>query len=183
MKKYDKYKSRDWLYHHYKERGMSCRAIANICECATTTVWKWLIACGIPRLNPGGRRHEFLGAGLKRCSICEKILPIALFHKNRRQYDGLSLYCKQCNCVKAATWRQKNRERSNELVYLSSKRHPQHANARSLANYTYPIAQPCSCDGCNATGERHHPDYSKPKEITWLCPQHHDLLEAGLRQQ
>lgn len=35
------------------------------------------------------------------------------------------------------------------------------------------IDQECSIAGCNKTGERHHDDYDKPLEITWLCRQHH----------
>lgn len=31
----------------------------------------------------------------------------------------------------------------------------------------------CSFKGCKTMGERHHPDYSKPLEIIWLCRQHH----------
>lgn len=47
------------------------------------------------------------------------------------------------------------------------------ASARVIALKEYPIAQKCSIIGCNETGERHHPDYSKPREIIWLCPKHH----------
>lgn len=40
-----------------------------------------------------------------------------------------------------------------------------------------PIAQKCSIQGCDQLGERHHPDYSKPKEIVWLCRNHHRTVE------
>lgn len=33
--------------------------------------------------------------------------------------------------------------------------------------------QKCLIKGCNNLGERHHPDYSKPEEIVWICKSHH----------
>lgn len=37
------------------------------------------------------------------------------------------------------------------------------------------IKKPTNCSKCNATGrlEKHHPDYSKPLEIVWLCTKCH----------
>lgn len=31
--------------------------------------------------------------------------------------------------------------------------------------------QPCFI--CGSTAEAHHPDYSRPLDVTWLCPEHH----------
>ncbi len=42
--------------------------------------------------------------------------------------------------------------------------------------YHNPIPQVCSIKGCKEIGERHHEDYSKPKEIIWLCRKHHKPL-------
>ena len=35
------------------------------------------------------------------------------------------------------------------------------------------FSQTCSMDSCNKEGDRHHPDYSKPLDIVWLCKKHH----------
>jgi hypothetical protein len=38
--------------------------------------------------------------------------------------------------------------------------------------------KPCKiCGLANAQG--HHPDYSKPLEVVWLCPSHHKLVHLG----
>jgi hypothetical protein len=45
-----------------------------------------------------------------------------------------------------------------------------------LANYSryyFPRRKTCSMPGCSGLGERHHPDYNRPYEISWLCTKHH----------
>jgi hypothetical protein len=36
----------------------------------------------------------------------------------------------------------------------------------------------CSVEGCEALGERHHPNYSRPDIIIWLCRKHHKALHS-----
>jgi hypothetical protein len=33
------------------------------------------------------------------------------------------------------------------------------------------IPQPCFV--CGAEAEAHHPDYARPRDVVWLCPDHH----------
>jgi len=40
------------------------------------------------------------------------------------------------------------------------------------------FVQCCSVEGCEVEGERHHPDYSKPLEIVWLCRKHHRAVHC-----
>jgi hypothetical protein len=37
--------------------------------------------------------------------------------------------------------------------------------------------QPCHC---GARAEAHHPDYSKPLDVVWLCRPHHRQLHSEL---
>ena len=38
-----------------------------------------------------------------------------------------------------------------------------------------------NCKVCDCTkSQAHHPDYSKPLEVIWLCPRHHTDLHKGL---
>lgn len=59
-------------------------------------------------------------------------------------------------------YREKNKKR------LSKK-----SRCKYIAKKYNPEVQTCSIENCSIVGERHHPDYSKPKEIIWLCQQHH----------
>lgn len=48
--------------------------------------------------------------------------------------------------------------------------------ARHRANEVYKKAESCSIIGCEKIGQRHHPDYSKPEIIVWLCESHHKQI-------
>lgn len=43
-------------------------------------------------------------------------------------------------------------------------------------------AKPCFVCGSFENIERHHPDYSRPLEVTFLCRQHHKRLHANTRR-
>jgi transposase-like protein len=58
---------------------------------------------------------------------------------------------------------------------------------RRLARYRYRMSQnrerPGTCALCGKEGpvERHHPDYSKPRLVTWLCKSCHEDFHHRLR--
>ena len=116
--------------------------------------------------------------GLKKCTICKQWQPLTSFSKNKSIWDKLETFCRHCNTIKMRSYRERNREKVNQIVYKSMSNHPQECKARSLANYHYPTSQVCSIDGCDQMGERHHPDYSQPSLIIWLCPKHHRELHT-----
>ena len=74
------------------------------------------------------------------------------------------------------TWYSQNAESHRKKRLAYAKADPQRHNAQCLAWKTFRVAQPCSVSGCSELGERHHEDYSKPKEIVWLCKKHHKML-------
>lgn len=47
---------------------------------------------------------------------------------------------------------------------------------RSITRQIIKEAKKCSIENCTTTGERHHPDYSQPEKIVWLCRKHHAQL-------
>jgi hypothetical protein len=57
-------------------------------------------------------------------------------------------------------------------------------NARSYANVYRQRGrlerQPCRLCG-DPGSQMHHPDYTKPLEVVWLCPQHHQELHRKYR--
>jgi hypothetical protein len=57
-------------------------------------------------------------------------------------------------------------------------RNPEKARAQAILHKAVErkkIVKPTACSKCGAEGriEAHHPDYSKPLEVVWLCRVHH----------
>ena len=127
-------------------------------------------SCAQKLLHREGARDE---NGFKKCTICKQWKDTSEYTKNKARWDGLETYCRQCNTEKVRSYRERNQHKCNQYLYKSMRNHPKECNARALAHSFYPERQICSIVGCKQIGERHHPDYNKPKEIIWLCKTHH----------
>ena len=83
-------------------------------------------------------------------------------------------YCRFHHAESIRLWRAKRGGRSN---YLSPQARAK-ANARSYAKVYLKRGKltksPCANCG-NHTTEMHHPDYSRPLHIVWLCEKCHDM--------
>lgn len=62
-------------------------------------------------------------------------------------------------------WARKNKEKRRFLNRVQNQAYNHH-----------PIRRKCSIRNCKNIGERHHEDYTKPKEIIWFCKYHHELI-------
>jgi hypothetical protein len=62
---------------------------------------------------------------MKKCSRCQETLPESSFHKDRRNKDGLQVYCKECRNVADGKWYKNNRERKLQYArrYREENRH------------------------------------------------------------
>lgn len=67
-------------------------------------------------------------------------------------------------------------------------RDQQKDNARTLVGLAIKdgrLVRPSSCAHCGSTGpiQGHHPDYSKPLEVIWLCQPCHALEHSLIKQR
>ena len=92
------------------------------------------------------------------------------------QRVGKHSYCLSCH----ASNMRKVRPKHKDLKPLAEFK----ANARGYANayLNKGVFKKCECSKCgNPKAEKHHHDYSKPLEITWLCRKchldHHKQLD------
>jgi len=51
-----------------------------------------------------------------------------------------------------------------------------YAHIKYVARKLNPISKKCSVPKCKFIGERHHPDYTQPNLIVWLCRKHHSEI-------
>lgn len=64
-------------------------------------------------------------------------------------------------------WKAKNRVRRAAQVILGN-----------AVKYGKVSKQPCWV--CGGKAEAHHPDYDRPLDVVWLCPEHHKKAHAAV---
>lgn len=67
-------------------------------------------------------------------------------------------------------WAKRNREKVNAEQKLR----------RAVAAG---LVEPKPCEVCGAKAQAHHPDYSKPLEVKWLCLCHHHEEHVRMREE
>ena len=133
----------------------------------------------------------------KRCfkCLCEK--PLDAFYKHSAMGDGRLGKCKECAKKDANEHRQLNLEKIRQydkmrasmphrmalhtvVVKKYRSEYPERAKANSAVNRAVLSGklkrQPCWVCGNKALA--HHPDYSRPLDVVWLCQPHHKQTHA-----
>ena len=79
-----------------------------------------------------------------------------------------------------ASYRATDKCRASAIVKAAkhAAKHPEKVAARKTVRNAVKsgrlIKQPCTICNTTANVEGHHPDYSKPLYVIWLCKEHHD---------
>lgn len=138
---------------------------------------------------------------LKRCFKCSESKPRSEFYRHPMMGDGLLGKCKECtkkdvkenrkkkpNYYRAydvARFRddQDRRKAASEYQRVSRKRCPEKWAARNAISNAVRDGRvtrmPCEVCG-DEKSEAHHPDYSKPLDVQWLCFKHHRKIHGQL---
>lgn len=127
----------------------------------------------------------------KRCFKCKEIKPLGLFYKDRTRNGGYSNKCKACERLSNREKRVRNPntfKSKDEKYYKAHKakisvkklnwyhnnKHKVLAHEKVKRALFKGELERKSCEQC---GERksqaHHPDYSKPLDVVWLCSRCH----------
>lgn len=131
------------------------------------------------------------------CSKCHRLLPGTDYYSDTRTSNRLKAQCKQCHIITSIKTRdienarRINREymrrarridpqkyRDRELMASKNRNKNDKTMAREMLNRavkTGKIIKPSKCSRCGKVGKitAHHPDYSKPLEVEWLCYECH----------
>ena len=129
----------------------------------------------------------------KTCFKCNKTLPLEAFYKHKQMGDGHLNKCKECTKKDAFIHRENNlekiraydRQRGNRQVYSYTKEY-RSANkdkykAHKSINYAVKsgVIKKLPCFACGIEkSEAHHPDYSAPLDVVWLCTACHKQTHA-----
>lgn len=126
---------------------------------------------------------------MKVCFKCRIKKPLTEFYQHPQMGDGYLGKCKECAKVDVRTRRLENHahylaydkrrsQRKDRIagIATSQRRYPSKHHARvQLHNAVIRgqiKKQPCEVCGIVKV-DAHHPDYSKPLEVKWLCRKHH----------
>jgi hypothetical protein len=90
--------------------------------------------------------------------------------------------CKKIRGEDNPNWKNGISKDNYHYKKLQMQRYPEHVKARELVNRALKSGKiskmPCAVCGNNNV-VAHHPDYSKPLNVIWLCRKHHRELHDG----
>lgn len=136
----------------------------------------------------------------KRCFKCRVTKHLGEFYRHPQMPDGHINKCKECTKGDVRKWQAANPERmaENDRRWKAANRdkvrrsdarmrakYPLKIKARRAVNYAVrsgKLIRPDTCSSCGAGGriEGHHPDYTKPLEVVWVCtPCHAEIHKNG----
>lgn len=133
----------------------------------------------------------------KICFKCNEEKNLNKFYVHKEMYDGHFNKCKKCIKEDVLKYRKENikkiRQYDRERAKLPHRRaesvkrtkeyrqrYPEKHKAHQLVAHSLKIGniikQPCAV--CNSTEriEAHHPNYSEPLNVVWLCSAHHSAV-------
>lgn len=134
---------------------------------------------------------------MKTCKACDVAKPLDDFYAQANVVDGRMGKCKECwkQHVKEARHtnprvREYDRVRAKQphRVALASRitkawRNSERMKAHNAAARAR-LEPPSLCEGCGLDKklEKHHPDYSKPLLVVWLCKPCHAIADKIRRR-
>jgi hypothetical protein len=117
-----------------------------------------------------------LAPSLKTCSRCTRALPQENFAWKTKAHRQRTSSCRECSLVI-----NRGRIRTDRKPARSAERDPikQRARQKLQRAVRSGLIRRLPCEVCGAlVTEAHHPDYSKPLDVQWLCKRHHEEVHS-----
>ena len=126
----------------------------------------------------------------KECFKCHGVKPLSDFYEHPAMRDGHLNKCKECSKLDTVQNRRKKieyyrhydrsrtgllhrRQKRKEIFHRQKTEHPERYFARTTAGNALRDGrlkkEPCYFCGSTENIEMHHPDYTKPLRVYWLC--------------
>ena len=147
---------------------------------------KTCFKCGQEKPITEFYKHPKMGDGyFDKCKECTKDDN----NKNRdkklsyyKEYDrSRAMLPKRVEARKAYAHTENGKRSRMETTKKYRRENPEKWLAHAAVSYAIKtgkiIKKPCEICGASFV-HAHHPDYSKPLEVIWLCPAHHRMIHA-----
>lgn len=137
---------------------------------------------------------------MKICTSCNETKSLADFYKHQDMADGYLNRCKECHKAYIKEHRTANaeyyraydraraalphrKENAKRVIEQWKQDYPERRAAHMKVLYALRSGklERLPCWICGAKAEAHHPDYSAPLDVVWLCPLHHKQTHAMVR--
>lgn len=125
----------------------------------------------------------------KACTKCGEVKSLSEYHRHRGMKDGRAAACGSCQRAASRAWhkanpkrtarnrqrwKQENRAKVAAMSASWERKNPEKTRAQSTVAYAIKkgdLVRPDACEDCGEScmPHAHHPDYSKPYEVMWLC--------------
>lgn len=138
---------------------------------------------------------------MKVCFKCRTPKPLSEFYRHAAMGDGHLGKCKECTKADATAvrlakiehYRAYDRARASaphrraqasrlQKDYRQQRPERKYAQSALRAAMLAGKVTPLPCLICGEKAEAHHPDYSSPLDVVWLCSPHHKQTHAMARK-
>jgi hypothetical protein len=142
-------------------------------------------------------------SGTRRCTKCGRRKPITAFPPHKRCRRGRNTQCRDCINAYHRAYHRRHLDRCRAKYRRFYRRHKERVARREerldrqakndirqlvrLAVRTGLLEKPDRCEQCGARPpphrlHAHHPDYSRPLDVRWLCSLCHGQEHRRLRR-
>lgn len=132
----------------------------------------------LSEFHHNARRKDGHESRCKDCANAYKTAHASTTKAKRAKRLYADQHRKQRN-RRLAKWRDANREKIAEAQRRYRERNRLKYQARNILNNALRdgMIVPMDCEVCGSKrSEAHHPDYSRPLKVRWLCKRHHSEL-------
>ncbi len=142
-------------------------------------IMKTCFKCGVEKPLSEFYKHPKMADGhVNKCKDCAKKDVHENYIKNIDHYKEYARTDSRVSARKAYSKTDQGKQKHSEANDRWKEAHPDRRNASHQVNNAvrdgklepWPV---CAVPSCCSKPEAHHPDYSKPLDVVWLCRKHH----------
>lgn len=138
-------------------------------------LWSICKECNYARIRERAKlllSTEQTSTGEQSCHVCHTVKPRDAFYKDASRSSGRSSRCKDCQNKR--DWSDSRERYLAEYAYRAKASLMLRTAVKRKEIEKWPTCAMPDCGNTNVQG--HHPDYSRPLDVVWLCTTHHAQL-------